>query len=317
MIELEQGVFSMARSRGALWRGEVEARVERLRAQAATFGAAFAPGTGAQFFQQHVIDSLDEADRIRTEPQSPASWWSGALIEDAWRHIRHAEESLVAVTADLASLRQHATRALVRAKEKLPADDAHVAAVTAADRLGDDQALRGALLALLDVVNTESAQRHQRQRGLRNRLRILTIALGLGALAAMAVGMWWWTGVPDGLVAVPSGITGGTWLTLAVIAGAAGALFSAIPSLALGSAQASSFDTTAQQALLKVVVGAWSAPLGLIAVTAGLGAETSAEGTTPNGTLAGFLMMAALFGAAQEALTRFADKKAEDTSPNP
>lgn len=338
----------MASLSGALWRGEVEARVERLRAQAATISRV-RPEAGELFFQKHVIGSLDEADRIRAERQTLATWWTGALIEDAWRHIRHAEESLVAATPDLESLKQHATRALARAKETLPADDAHIAAVTAAmdtsrgsggdaapggakkrrgrrDRgnsgnggtggtAGAD-ALRRSLLSLLDVVNTDSAHRHQRQRGLRNRLRIVTIGLGLGALVAVAAGLWWWKTVPAGIVSVPADIEGGSWLTLAVLAGAVGAFFSAVPSLSLSDVQASSFDTTAQQALLKIVVGAWSGPLGLIAITAGLGAADT-DGTNPNGTLAGFLLMAALFGAGQEAITRFADQKAENAKPTP
>ncbi len=59
------------------------------------------------------------------------------------------------------------------------------------------------------------------------------------------------------------------------------------------------------QAVLKVVVGAWSAVIGLMAVAANL-----ATADTKN--LAGFAMVAAIFGASQEALTRFADRKARD-----
>ncbi len=306
----------MAIFSGALWRGEIEARVDRLKARADEFPNPPHGRLGPAFFQKHVLDSINEADRLRTSPQSLAAWWSGSLIEDAWRHIRHAEESLVDVAPDLAALRHHVTPALARAADKLPANDPLVTAVTAAASGHDADTLRRALLDLLAAVNTESAERHQRQRGLRNRLRIITIGLGTGALIAIAAGLWWWKTIPDGLVTVPSGLAGGTWLALAVIAGAVGALFSAIPSLSLGDAQASSFDTTAQQALLKIVVGAWSGPLGLLAIAAGLGGA-SADDPTPNGTLAGFLMLAALFGAGQEALTRFADKKAENAKPNP
>lgn len=300
---------------GALWRGEIEARVERLKARAAEFPNPLQPRLGAAFFQEHVLDSITEADRLSKVRQSPAAWWSGSVIEDAWRHIRHAEESLVDVAPDLATLKRDAPPAVQRAKKTLPADDPRIAAVTTAEAGQDPDTLRRAILELLATVNTQSAERHQRQRGLRNRLRILTIGLGAGALIAIAAGLWWWKDVPAGIVATPTGIAGGTWLALAVIAGAVGALFSAIPSLSLDDAQASSFDTTAQQALLKIVVGAWSGPLGLLAITAGLGGA-STDDPPPNGTLAGFLMLAALFGAGQEALTRFADKKAENAKPN-
>lgn len=302
----------MAEIRGALWRGEVEERVARLDAQADGFGTRFAENTDQAFFDEHVRQPLARADGLRARRQNPADWWSGALIEDAWRQIRHAEESLVALTPDLARLRQHAATALARAKNRLPHDDERVTAVRTAAAGKDADTLRVATVALLEVVNAESARRHQHQRGLRNRLRILTIGLAAAAVALMVVGLVW-DGMPDGVAAVPDDITGGTWIAVAMVAGAVGAMFSAIPSLAMKDAAPSSFDTTAQQALLKVVIGAWSAPIGLVAVTAGVGTDPTG-GTGDSSTLAGFLMMTALFGAAQEALTRFADNTAADAA---
>ncbi|SHJ91697.1 hypothetical protein SAMN02745244_03572 [Tessaracoccus bendigoensis DSM 12906] len=75
---------------------------------------------------------------------------------------------------------------------------------------------------------------------------------------------------------------------------------------------ATTFNPVVAQALFKVVVGAWSALVGLIAVAAGLEtASTDGGAASP----AGFVMMCALFGAAQEAITRFADEKAAIVKP--
>jgi hypothetical protein len=71
---------------------------------------------------------------------------------------------------------------------------------------------------------------------------------------------------------------------------------------------ATSFSPVREQAALKVVVGAWSAVIGLMAASAAL--LTKGDTPTTPTSLAGFAMMAALFGASQEAVTRFADHKA-------
>lgn len=304
--------------RGALWRGEVEQRVATLDAEADRLGAPISEAIQDKFFKEHVREPLERAKQVQKQPQSLAQWWTGALVEEAWRLIRRAEESLVEMTPDpdIVSLNQEATTALARAKLLLPDADPRVTAVRDASSPNgpggpDPVVLRSSVVNLLKAVNAESARQHQAQRALRNRLRILTMTLGLGALALLVVGLVW-DSMPKDLAIAPPSLSGGTWLAVAVVAGAVGALFSAIPSLALNNAKAMSFETTAQQALLKVVIGAWSAPLGVLAVTAGLGAGAGA-GT--NATVAGFVMMSALFGAAQEALTRFADQKADATTP--
>jgi len=68
------------------------------------------------------------------------------------------------------------------------------------------------------------------------------------------------------------------------------------------------FNPVWEQAGLKVAVGAWSAIVGLLVVTAGI--ATAPGGANSSTSLAGLLIIAALFGANQEALTRFADNKA-------
>ena len=99
-----------------------------------------------------------------------------------------------------------------------------------------------------------------------------------------------------------------------MFAGMMGALFSALPSVAAIPDKTMVFNPVREQAVLKIAVGAWSAVFGLFAITAGLVQEsmdqTAGTPSTNVQTFAGFVMTCALFGAAQEALTRFADRKA-------
>ncbi len=78
------------------------------------------------------------------------------------------------------------------------------------------------------------------------------------------------------------------------------------------------FNPLRAQAALKIVVGAWSGLVGLMVVAAGMdgvgvtstgtGAQAAAAAEAPTpaqaASLAGFAVMAALFGASREAITR-------------
>lgn len=306
----------MSEIKGGLWRDEIRDKAGRLRAEVMAFGSDFAPGTGPEFFEANVSAPLDAARESTEKTQRLAEWWSGALVERAWRDVRLAEESLIRATPDRDRLGWHAERALVRAA-KLDTDGG-VEKLRSALKGEDPEAVRDATLSLLQTINPESALRHQAQRRLRNRLRVTTICLALSAVALLLAAVLW-PGFPNILTAASECSSTAAskcsdvsmWLPLAMVAGVVGAVFSALPSLAVEHVAPSSFDTTTQQALFKIVVGAWSGPVGMIAVTAGLGASGETNATT-----AGFLMTAALFGAGQEALTRFADKKASDAAPS-
>jgi len=74
-----------------------------------------------------------------------------------------------------------------------------------------------------------------------------------------------------------------------------------------------------EQAALKVAVGAWSAVVGQMALRAGLLADSSvgSAGDAPQqvACMVGFILWSGMFGASQEALTRFADRKAQAVQP--
>ena len=131
---------------------------------------------------------------------------------------------------------------------------------------------------------------------------VILLLLSLALVLLLAVSLWNWPLLPALLEKSQVSL-----VAVAMFFGALGALFSAVPSLAQVPEKVTTFSPVREQAALKVAVGAWSAIIGLMAVSAGLNSSATAPSS-----LAGFVMVAALFGAGQEAITRFADHKATD-----
>ncbi len=292
---------------GGQWREDVWDRIGRL---VDAVNADVDPG-----HEGHAIDHLERASALANRP--PAPWWfrRGSHIEATWRQIRLAEEALLRevredrllASATAASEQGHAY--LSRGNRRLVALDQLLATWNTAEVKPEE--LRAAALSVLVAAHSTSDDRHRRLRTLASQLWWLTAVLGVLAIVqVIAVAVLGWQVLPavaDSPLADGSSevITGWQAVALAMLAGFVGALFSAIPSLALVPPRDSTFNPIRAQAGLKMAIGAWSGFLGLLAVAAGLStAEVSVM------TIPGFVMVAAVFGAAQEALTRFADRKA-------
>ena len=302
--------------KGGPWRIELRGRVGRIRLHLETPAAQLDPALKDQA-EQH----LNQVEALVQDWQTPAEWWSGSQVELAWTEMRLAEESLLLAETSLPAVIGNGRATLAAAKGRLTDGDDRVRALAtelnAINPPGGGPTPAGATGALaqrltvdvahayFDVSNAE----HRTQRQLRNVLRLLVIMLGILALVVAVLGLW--VSPPPGFVTVPKGITtAGQAVATALGLGAFGALFSAIPSLAAAPPNATTFNPRTEQAALKVLVGAWSGLVGLVAMTAGLAASAS---TTPS--LSGFAILCAGFGATQEAITRFADQKAADTKP--
>ncbi|WP_143483596.1 hypothetical protein [Propionicimonas paludicola] len=233
-------------------------------------------------------------------------------MERAWTELRLAEEAYYAAIPDPDKAAAVASTVLAEAKAQLdPTDPRTVALAKAmkthpvADHLG---ALTEPLLAAGIAAHSASDLGHRAQRQFRGLLRAIT--LGLAALAVLVGVTVMVVPVPSGWLPVPTGIPTGAGIVLAMVVGAFGALFPAVPSLSQAPANPTTYSPDLVQALLKIVVGAWSALVGLVAVSAGVQAAP-----TGGSSVAGFVLMCAVFGASQEALTRFADHKAAATKP--
>lgn len=278
--------------RGGRWREDIWDRVLRLADDSAT-----APGTPAG---KH----LQQAAAYANAPWTQWWWDPGSQVEACWRELHLAEESLLRATQQ-PLLQARAADVARRGARVLGRDDGQVARMRAlADQSAeqvDVDVLRESAVNLLTRIHQASDQQMRNLRSLRNQLRFLAGLLALLAVATVvAIGILGWQILP-----APDGIPAWGALAVAMVAGLLGALFSAVPSLAAVPEKSMVFNPIREQALLKLAVGAWSAVFGLVAVSAGLGKADASPAS-----LAGFLMVAALFGAAQEALTRFADRKA-------
>lgn len=294
------------------WRLTLRARVERLRLEADSLA------TPAANAKATALKHLQDAEALTEDGQTLAEAWFGSQVEKAWTELRLAEESLILAATDAGEIKANGYAALSHAKARLADGDNRVAALT--DAL--TTAAAGANAAQLAGVKANSFkvavashevsdQEHRAQREFRNRLRWSTLGLAALALAVAAAGIF--SDVPAGwLPEVKNLKEPGHAVVAALLLGALGALFSAIPSLSQAPANTTTFNPIVEQAMLKVVVGSWSALVGLVAVAAGI--QTPKDGVDM-ASLAGFAMMCAVFGAMQEAITRFADQKAADTKP--
>lgn len=306
------------------WRHEVLDRVGRLDQELTRLATPDSTVTHA------VRDNLATARRIAKDEDSTFDGWSGRSIENAWRYLRLAEEGLLDLVREDRHDELEVTlgRAIGHGMKHLPADDPMLTDLRAISAKASREAadwgrIKEVSQAVTVRAHEASTRDHQRQRSFRNQLRGLTaVLLGLAAgsvLALLAVG-------PDGptdLLPAPAALDPWLAVALAMGLGSIGALFSAVPSLAQKPTEGSPFNTVKEQAALKVVVGAWSAVVGLVIVNAGMtsigtgGDEVAQVGTAAQAaTAAGFAVMSAYFGATQEALTRFADRKASAVDPS-
>ena len=285
-------------AKGGLWREEVLDRAGRLEVDLNLLARDHADNPGLGIAWEHVTDAMTLTEGWVT----PAQWWSGSRIEDCWRRLRQAEEAMLdlgsrdEVLANIHEAHNHA--AFYLGEEDSRTKDLGVLLAKNPQAIEDlVPTARIALAASHEV----SDRQHRASRSFINTLRVTILLLAVFVAAfVVAVQVW-----DLALVPAVGSLSQPVLVGVAVLFGALGAMFSAIPSLAQMPAKAQTFSPVRTQAVLKVVVGSWSAVIGLMAVSANL---TTAE----TSTLAGFAMVAAIFGASQEAITRFADHKARD-----
>ncbi len=306
------------------WRHEVLDRVGRLEQE-------LAHGVGRDDARAvaRIRQDLVSARRIASGEDGSFDGWSGRNTENAWRHLRLAEEGLVSLVDvdDAGELAAAIDEAVAHGRHHLGADDPllrELVTLATSSHLGAEDRVRAKELVEDVTVRSHesSTARHQQQRAFRNQLRGLTVVMAVLAVATVVALALLDDGGPQDLLAAPAELPGWLAMALAMGVGSIGALFSAVPSLAQKPSDATAFSTVKEQAALKIVVGAWSAVVGLVVVNAGLGgldADVAAGGSVGSAaeaaTVAGFVVMAAYFGATQEALTRFADRKATAVDP--
>jgi hypothetical protein len=284
--------------RGGLWRDEALSRLDRLESLSRS---VFADSTDSH--AQLVVSHVDAARSLVNGRAQVREWWTGARVEATWRHMRVAEEMLFESSSGVTA-RAQASVTLTRGIETLGPGNPQVKElkrILGLQHPAPEDELISAGSVVLAATHALADRQYRELRQFRNGLRILNALLIVAGLCLLAsVRVWGWSLLPP-----TDGLPSNSLVGLAMFFGSLGALFSAIPSLSQMPDRATPFSPVTEQATLKVVVGAWSAVIGLMAVAAGLGSADTSQ-------LSGFAMVAALFGAGQEAITRFADHKAGD-----
>jgi hypothetical protein len=295
----------------------VQTRINRLRADLVTHRPL---DVDEAFISEHILKPLANAEYLaRIDPQDARERITGSQIEAAWLEVRHAQDAMLrAAPKDEAVLKANAAKARSDAKGRVANDDTTVTELekALADKPADLARIRELTVRLNGMAHDLSDKEHREQRKFQNQLRFLTVCLA--ALTAGIVGALW--AVPTLLVDLlpaPPGMSMGVAALVAVVCGAIGALISAIPSLSTYPDSTSSpYNPIREQAGLKITVGGISGLLGPILVAAGLTINVDGKALAVQaGTAAGFVMLSALCGAQQEAITRFADRKASSVTP--
>ena len=163
--------------------------------------------------------------------------------------------------------------------------------------------LRTIALSLTQRSFEQSDLFHRDARAFRNRL-VVTSLMGLAAGGLLVVVQWRLPTVR--IIHRPSDATGlSPWALLLLVMGfgSLGALISTIPAMAAIPRAQSPFNFPLQQAYLKVIVGSLTGVIGVVLT----------DGTTitkGSNTVAALLTVATVFGAAQQAITQYLDRRA-------
>jgi hypothetical protein len=310
----EQSPPSMgwARPRITDWQLAVESRARRIHGDLATLDDV--PGVRAE--RMAAARALDVVDRILQDQrrwwQSAAAWWSGWHIERAWRALHEAEVAVISADPHLAA---HLPALRERVATYVHDDDRRRRALeqlrpAAPPSPADRAVVADALCAAFDA----SDDAHAGARALRNKLVITAAALVvlntvLGVAGIMRPGM-----VPMCVqvqqtprMICPAGPAPGpvdVWLVQML--GAFGALVAAVILLIRRRPSLSPYVLIGYQALIKVLLGAGLAVVGVLGLGAGI-----TEGLICVTSQPGLLLWSVLLGYSQQVGTRLLDNYAD------
>jgi len=311
-------------ARASDWELIVEARTRRARSDLAALA-----GRDECHHERAAADkALTVVDTIlaKSVPLSrrPQAWWTGSRVERAWRALHEAEIYITVADPELIA-RLPALRA--RVAIALPKTDPRRRALEALKPATElTPAERAIVIDTVRAAFDASDDEHTAARAFRNKLVIaglVLIALNtlfgvIGAVRPDFLPMCVARADAAGrLICVGGRATSGpadVWLTQ--VMGAGGALVSTVVLLLLRRPSLSPYVLIGFQALIKVLLGALLAVIGVLALGAGLG-----DGLIGLRNQAAVLVAAVVFGYAQQLGTRlldnYADKLLNEVRPLP
>ncbi|HEY4453062.1 MAG TPA: hypothetical protein VGN81_02020 [Pseudonocardiaceae bacterium] len=302
------------------WRLIVESRVRRARTDLAMLDTDPRSTPDTEVVRAAALESLAVVDAVlRTRTrwwQAPSVWWSGWRIERAWRALHEAEVYLIAadpgLTARLPALAERINPCLpdtdlrrIALSRLRPEDPPNVS-----DRVVVTDAVRAAFDA--------SDEAHASARALRNKLFVAALALLLvnvllGVVSSvlphvlpMCVATNENLAAAQLICAGGGAHPGGGEVWLVAMMGAVGASIAAVVLLVRRRPSLSPYVLAGYQALIKVLLGALLAVVGVLALGAGL-----AEGLVWLRGQDAILFWAVLLGYSQQVGTRLLDNYAD------
>jgi hypothetical protein len=250
---------------------------------------------------------LADVRRRHINANDHLAWLTGNAINESWSQLHRIEERIDGLMPDpyVDDLVQTAKRHIGQeAQGKRAAELNH--------RLEEQLTASGKRKAAVNVIHELHGAAEERHESERNQQRgILYIAAGFLAAAVVVLVVQAAAPAGDWIIPLPSsGVVMSAWALLALVMlfGMLGGALSALVSLYLTGKKLTNtvwFDPRPALCVVKVVMGLWTAVLGVLAVGTGVivGIYTS---------LASVLLLAFIFGYAQQAVTRFIDRKVVD-----
>lgn len=261
---------------------------------------------------------LKDAKKATRERVWLAQWWWGTEVERAWARLHEVEERTIDLLPE-GELEARATTTSINAGRALKADDKQLVAfdslrANVSSGKADAKELRPAVVEMLRSKHGQTDRNNKELRFLRNRVLIAS-SLCVLASAIVLIAQRRLTDLP---FLESKGVLAGkptSYLFLVMLFGAVGALLTAIPSFLQVPSDFSPFNLPLQQGLLKMASGPVVAVVGFAIVkvvdatqivssdVVNIGVPTSASAV---------LVLAVVFGAAQQLVTRFVDRRAEE-----
>ncbi|WP_367132180.1 hypothetical protein [Saccharothrix sp. HUAS TT1] len=293
------------------WRLVVQSRLDRVRADLAALGPPDPLDPESRQWraaaEQEAAVVEDMITRAESRWRTVASWWSGWHIERAWRSLHEAEIAVVAAGSGFLG-RLPGLRA--RVAENLDEDDPRRVALEEL-RPGElplaveRELVVDALRAAFDASDFA----HAGSRALRNKLIATSVVLfavntALGVIGLLEPGLIPMCVSAEKLPTVcPAGKTAaGPDVWLVQLFGAFGAVLSAVVLLLRRRPSLSPYVMVGYQAMIKVLLGAALAVVGILAL--GAGVTTGLIGVASQAAL---LLWAVILGYGQQVATRLLD----------
>ncbi len=229
-------------------------------------------------------------------------WLTGSAINETWSELHRIEERIDDLTPNACVGKL--VRDAQRHAEEMPGEQA----AELKHKLAEPNQ-KAAALEVIHEVHNAAEERHESERNQQRGILYFAAGFFAGAVILLIVqaAMPAW----ERIMPLPSnGMTVPGWALLALVMlfGMLGGALSALVSLYMTGKKLTNsvwFDPRPALSVFKTVMGLWTAVLAVLAVGTGVivGVYTS---------LASVLLLAFIFGYAQQAVTRFIDRKVAD-----